>query len=245
MALLGAYLMTFIKDVDILEQYARLAETLPPELFQMFGADDTAALATPEGFLSLGFFGYGFIMLAFYAVLAGLNVTANEEEEGIMDVVLSQPVPRWRVVLEKFVVYALIVVVVVILAYVGLWLGKQGSPIELNMSRVFEGTINMIPGTLLMIGLTMFVAAVVRRKSTATALSGLVIISSYFIDFLGRAASGTVVASLRVISFFTYYDSDGVMRTGLNLGNIALLMAITVVLVAGTVWAFQRRDIGL
>jgi ABC-2 type transport system permease protein len=245
MALLGAYLTVFIKDVDVLEQYARLAETLPPALLQMLGADSAAALATPEGFLSFGFFGYGLIIFAFYAVLAGLNVTANEEDEGMMDVVLSQPVPRWRVVLEKFIVYALIVVIIAILAFVGVWLGKQGAALELDMGRVFEGTINIIPGTLLMIGLTMFVAAVVKRKSTATAITAVVIIASYFIDFLGRAASGTVVASLRFISFFNYYDSEGVMVNGLNPGNLILLLGVTALLVVGTLWAFERRDIGV
>jgi ABC-2 type transport system permease protein len=245
MALLGAYLTAFIQDVDVLEQYARLTETLPPALLQLLGANNAAALATPEGFLSFGFFGYGLIIFAFYAVLAGLNVTANEEDEGMMDVLLSQPVPRWRVVLEKYVVYALIIIIVAILAFVGVWLGKQGSALELDMRRVFEGTINMIPGTLLMIALTMFIAAVAKRKSTAIAITTVVIIASYFIDFLGRAASGTVVASLRFLSFFNYYDSEGVMVNGLNPANLALLLGITVLLVVGTVWAFERRDIAV
>lgn len=245
MALLGAYITAIIQDVDFLEQYAQIAQSMPRALLQMFGADDMAALATPEGFLSLGFFGYGLFIFAFFAVLAGLNVTANEEDEGTMDVLLSLPVPRWRVVLEKFAAYVVIFLAIVILSFVGLWLGKQASPLELNMSRLVEGIINMIPGTLLMMGLTTFVAAVARRKSTAMAITAVVIIASYFIDFLGRAASGTTVAALRAVSFFSYYDSESVMLNGLAWGNVLLLMVVAVLLVAGTLWAFQRRDIGV
>ena len=35
------------------------------------------------------------------------------------------------------------------------------------------------------------------------------------------------------------------MVGGLNVGSVALLLAVTAALVAGTLWFFQRRDVGV
>lgn len=246
LALLGVYIAVVIPDVDALKQYAAIAESVPPALLQMFGAD-AATLATPEGFITFGFFGYTLLILAVYAVIAGLGVTANEEDAGILDIVLSLPVPRWRLVLEKLAAYMLIMVAIIVVGFLGMLLGAQTSALmrEINMTRLVEGTLNMIPSSLLMIALTAFVAAVVRRKNTATGIVAAFIVASYFVDFLGAAASGSAVSGVRALSFFSYYDAQAVVMNGLNVGNIALLLAVTALLVAGSVWAFQRRDVGL
>lgn len=243
--LLGFYVLVVIKDVDVLKQYAAIAESMPPVLLQMFGAQDAAALATPEGFMSFGFFGYTLLILAVYAVMAGLNVTANEEEDGILDVLLAQPVPRWRVVIEKLAAYALISAGIIALSFVLVLAGTPFSGMPVSVSRLLEGTLNMLPSLWLMIAFTAFAAVTARRRTTALAVAAVFIVASYFVDFLGAAASGSLADALRALSFFSYYDPNAVMVSGLNAGSVALLLAVTAALVAGTLWFFQRRDVGV
>lgn len=247
LALLGWMIAAIVQDVDMLKQYEQIAQNFPPVLLQMFGAEDAATLATPEGFITYGFFGYTLLILAVYAVIAGLGVTASEEDAGILDVVLSLPVPRWRVVLEKLAAYMLIMVAIIAVSFLGLLVGVQMSPVmaEVNLGRLAEGILNMMPSSLLMIAFTTFVAAIVRRKGTATGIAAAFIVVSYFLDFLGKAASESALGNVRAISFFTYYDPQGVLVNGLNVGSVALLLVVTALLVAGSVWAFQRRDVGL
>ncbi|MBI5671138.1 MAG: ABC transporter permease subunit [Chloroflexi bacterium] len=247
LALLGWMIAAIVQDVDILKQYEQIAKNFPPALLQLFGAEDAATLTTPEGFITYGFFGYSLLILAVYAVIAGLGVTANEEDAGIMDIVLSLPVPRWRVVLEKLAAYMLIMVAIIAVSFLGLLIGAQMSPVmrEVNLMRLVEGTLNMIPSSLLMIAITTFAAAIVRRKNTATGIAAAVIVGSYFVDFLGKSASQSALGGVRAVSFFSYYDPQAVLVNGLNVGHVALLLAITGLLVAGTVWAFQRRDVGV
>jgi putative exporter of polyketide antibiotics len=71
------------------------------------------------------------------------------------------------------------------------------------------------------------------------------VVGSYFVDFLGGAASGSLADALRALSFFSYYDATTVMQTGLNWGSVALLLGVTAALVAGALWFFQRRDVGV
>lgn len=244
---LGAYgllIMLVVKDANILKQYGEIAKAFPPAIMKLFGGDATS-LATPEGFLAYGFFGYMLLIFAIYVVLAGLNITANEEDQGILDVVLSLPLPRWRLLLEKFSAYSVMMIGIVLLAYIGLLIGGQFSALKIDNSKLLQSTVNLLPSSLLMLAFTAFAATLFRSKSTATAIASIFIVGSYFLNFLGQAASDTALNQVRWLSFFNYYDHNGVILNGLAWGNVLLLLVVSVALVAGAVWFFQRRDVGI
>jgi ABC-2 type transport system permease protein len=244
LALLGLVTLTLITDVDALKQVAQLMETLPPALLRAMGMDDLTQLATPEGFLGGAYFGRVILILSVFGVISGLNITANEEDQGILDVLLSLPLPRWRLIIEKFAAYTLMAVVIVGLGFLGLYLGERASMLEINTRRLLESSFNVLPTVLLIIAFTGLAGAVFRRKGTATMVTAIFVIASYFVDLMGRAASDSFLNQLRVLSFFSYFDNDGVMRDGLAWGNVGLLLVVAGVLVAGSLWFFQRRDIG-
>src|SRR5258706_11183317 len=128
-ALMGLYIVLIIPDVKMLQQYGELLKSMPSFLINAMGGGDAASLATPEGFIAYGFFGWIMLVLATYGVLAGLNITANEEDRGILDVLLSLPVPRWRGIIKKFLAYTVVVIGVVALGFFVLWAGGQGSSV--------------------------------------------------------------------------------------------------------------------
>jgi ABC-type transport system involved in multi-copper enzyme maturation permease subunit len=242
--LMGTYIVGIMSNVEILQQYAALAESMPPAIFQMLGLSDAAALGTPEGFIAFGFFTYTTILLSVYGVAAGLNITANDEDEGILDSFLSLPIHRWQVIIEKFVAYKLFVVIILLEAFTGLVIGSRLSQLELNMGRIMESCINLMFPVLFVIALTACISVLVKRKSMAVSLVSSVVVSSYFINFLGQMAGDSLAANLSALSYFHYVDAEGVMKNGLNLGNSAVLLVAMVVCIAVSVGAFQKRDVG-
>jgi ABC-2 type transport system permease protein len=245
-AMLGLYVIVVIPDIDVLEQYAGLINNMPPVLLNALGITDTAQIATPEGFLAVGFFGYIMLVLAAYGVIAGLNVTANDEDRGTLDLVLSLPIPRWRVILERFLAFALIIVFILALTGVSMVVVAQvNNGIAFDTGKIAAGVFNMLPGALMVLAFTTFAGALLHSRGTAAGIAAGFVVLSYFIDFIGNAASETAAATLRVLSFFRYYDGGHIMSTGLQWGNILVLLVAAVVLVVGSVWFFERRDIGL
>lgn len=243
--ILGYYIVAVIPNVDTLTQYTDLLNSMPPVMLQAFGMKDAAVMTTPEGFIAFGFLTYALLLLLVYAVLAGLNITANEEDDGILDLVLSLPVNRWRIVTEKFIAYSLIMLGIVLLSFVGLLIGMQATSLVLDTSVLFVSTLNMLPGLLLVMAITTFSSLVVRRKSTAIGLVIMFIITSYFINFIGNAASKTVAATFRAASFFAYADAQEVIANGFSIVNFMLLLGVSAALFVGSVWAFERRDVGV
>lgn len=243
--MLGYYIVAVIPNVDTLQQYQELMATIPPIMLQAFGMKDAAVMSSPEGFIAFGFLTYSLFLLLVFVVWAGLNVTANEEDDGILDMVLSLPVPRWRIIIEKFAAYALLLIGIVLLSFGGVLLGMQFTSLTADLGVLFAASVNMIPGMLLVMAVTTLISLAVRRKGTALGLSVSFIIMSYFINFVGNAASETLAAQFKGISFFAYSDAQEVIANGFNMANFLLILAIALVIFVASVWAFERRDVGI
>jgi ABC-2 type transport system permease protein len=243
--LLGWLQIIILPDVDSLQQMAELMESLPPAMVQMFGGGDASFMATPEGYLSLRFFSFMPVVFSIYAVMAGLGVTSNEEDQGIMDMLLSLPVSRWRVLLERFLAYSLLLCGILALSIVGLWIGTQMSPMfQVSVSTLLGATFSILPVLLVVLAFTIISATVLRRRGQAIALAFIFVIGGYFLDTLGQAATGSILYDLRAISVYRYYDGTQAITGGVVWSDIGLLLVVTVVLISGAVWFFQRRDIG-
>jgi len=244
--LIGALNIIAIPDVEGLQATAEAIGKMPPILLAMIGGGDVAFLATPLGYLTEQYFGIALIMFAIYGIVAGMNVTANEEDKGIMDVLLSLPIPRWQVVVEKFLAYSLLAFGVISLSTVILWLSVKITPVMVvSDAKIIEATFNILPGTLVALAFTAFIGTVVRRRSHALAIASVFVVASFVIDFLGRSASGSFVDKIRPTSFYSYYDAVGVVQHGLSWGNIAVLLAATVALVGAAIRFFRQRDLGV
>jgi ABC-2 type transport system permease protein len=245
LGMLGMYTVLVIPNVDTLKQYSQLIESMPPVLMQAFGANDLSVFASAEGFIAFGFLTYGLLLLLVYGVLAGLNITANEEDDGILDMMLALPVGRTQIMVEKFGAYTLLTIGIVTISFMGLALGAVFGSLEFDFIKLLPGALSITLGILLVMALTAFVAVVVRRKSTAIGISVTFIIVSYFINFIGNAASQSAAGAVRALSFFRYADAQNVVAEGLNIGGVLVLAVVTLALFAGSIWAFDRRDVGL
>jgi beta-exotoxin I transport system permease protein len=235
-----------LPDVSALKDYAKVIETLPPVFIQAIGGGDAAFFATPAGYLVSNYYGIALLFYAIYSVVVGLGITTAEEDRGIMDVVLGLPIPRWRLVLERLLAYALLIVCIVAITFVGMWASLLVTPaLQIGTQRLLEATFNLLPGMLLVLAVTVLLGTALRSRGRAVALAVVFLVGSYFVDFLGAAASGSLAGTLRILSFYRYYDSTAVMQNGLEWGNILVLLVVTVICAVGSLWFFQRRDISV
>jgi len=84
-------------------------DNLPPAIKAMVG--DVRAMATPEGFLRVKLFEPLPLLLAIFGVPHGARLIAGEIEDRSVDLLMAQPIRRWRVVAEKFLAVACALVV--------------------------------------------------------------------------------------------------------------------------------------
>lgn len=245
LALLAVLLIAMVGDMNMIASYGKIIESFPPEIMSALGASDLEALSTPDGFIAFGFFSYLLIIIALYAVNVGLDITANDEDDGMLDLVLTLPVKRWQLLVERLTAFFLITIAIFLIAFSGFWIGQSFSTLEINLGGMFLALLSMIPSTLLMIMLVVFCSVVFKRKSTALAVSIVIILTSYFVDMLAMTTINPIIQALSNLSFFTYSKSQYVVTTGLVWRDMWILLGATGALLMMTLYLFNRRDVGL
>jgi ABC-2 type transport system permease protein len=243
--LLGYFIVVLIGDASFLENMTAVLNSLPPSVLEVFGASSVSSFTSSEGFVSAVFFTYAGLIMAIYALLSGMNLSANEEESGILDLVLSLPVGRLQLMLERYAAYVLMTVGMALLIYMGLFLGSLQTGLKIDKGLLLAGVVNMLPITLFMMAFTAAVAVIVHRRGTALGIAAAYLIVAYFLNFLASAVTHVIVQTASYVSMFTFYDSQTVLQQGLVIGNILVLVIALLVFGAAALYFFKRRDIAV
>ena len=240
--LLGA--MVIFLYPSFKDQTAALTEMLqsyPATLSGFFG--DFTKLSTYLGWLNIEFYSYGPPILAIFAVIVGTGLVAGEEEKGTLDLLLSHPIRRWRVVADKFA--AFVVATVLIMALIALFFVGSSAMIgeTSQLGRMALATVNIVPITLAGGALALMASVLFRSRRLATTVALVVIIGSYFLESLGRTVD--LLEPYRPIALFHYYDSSAALFDNLRWGDVGILLALTALFFVVSLFAFQRRDIAV
>lgn len=214
-----------------------LGEALPEGLMALFGGGD---MSTPEGYYQLETFGMiGPIAVMVATIAVGARALAGEEENRTMGLLLANPIPRRRVVMEKaatMVLFGAVVGVVIAAGVIaGSWLGGLGiSPVNIAATSLLCTLVSLVFGTL-----SLLLSAATGKTRVAIWIpvgAALVLHVLNAMAELGDAAWG-------VWSPFHYYLTSDPLVNGMNWGDGAILLALILALGAAAPPAFQRRDL--
>lgn len=244
LVVLAVYLMWFYPSLrDQASTLNAYLEQLPPALRATFMGEFTD-FTSPEGYLNteLYFFIVPFLFVIF-AVGFGSNAIAGEEERGTLDLLLANPLPRWQVVVEKF---ATLVVSTAALAFVlclGLLIGGRMVNLEISFGRVAEATASSVLLSLAFGTLALALGCASGQRGLSVGLATALAIAAYFLNSLAPLVEA--LKPYRKLSLFYYYIGADPLTKGLNLGHAAVLIGVTVVLLAVGMIAFERRDVAV
>ncbi len=242
---LGVLLMVFIyaafwpsasTNADQLRQYI---EKLPELIRNMVGNAD---YGTPVGYVQTEIFSFMMpILLLVYAIGAGARAIAGEEEVGTLDLLLSTPISRRRVLLDK--VWAMMAGTLALATVVWLSLVVLGPLYDLHvpLSGLTAATLNLfLLGTAF--GMLALLAGVVSgsRGAAIGASSGLAV-GMFVLNTL--APSVDALRPVRFLSAFHYYSGHAPLTSGFGVGDVLVLGSAAVVFLVAALVAFQRRDL--
>lgn len=245
LASLGLLVVLMVPLFDM-QDMKELLESFPPFVLALIGVGSNLEIfATNEGFVAVGFFGKSALIFAVYPVVMGMRITADDEDSGIMDVLLSLPVQRTRLVVEKFAAYGASIAGVVAMIYLGMHFGVAISGVELDMSKLTEVIFYLVPVMIFIMAATMFIAAVVRRRQAALGVVTAFVIASFMLQTIGAMAEDTIAEPIGRLSFFTYYNAASIMTDGFVWAHIIGLLGLSAALLVFSLYRYERRDIGV
>jgi len=241
LGVLGLYFIvlfpTFANDFDL----QAMLDSFPPAMMALVGGP-LIDLSTPAGFLNMELFPLMLpIILGGFAITLGSGATAAEESRGTLDVLLSEPVQRWRVVTEKAVAMTLGTTAVAACLFVGVQVGAAIGGVSVPPGNLAGA---LLSGTLLALAFGSIALALgcwTGNRPLAIGVVGALFVVTYFINALAPLVD--VLNDIQAISPFFYYLEANPIQNGIDWVHAGVLAVITVVGFAAALIGFERRDL--
>ena len=174
--------------------------------------------------------------LAVRSLASGLSGAA---ESGRLDVLLSAPVSRRRVVTASFCAAAVELAAVLAVSLALTLLGSLLSGANLSFSPALAGFANVWPLALLSAALGVIVTGFSLRTSVVTGSVAGVLVGMYVADLVGRLDPG--LDAVRYASVFRYYGNA--IENGIDPLSFLGVTAAAALLAAAGAALFERRDL--
>lgn len=232
-------LMTFFYDsIAQMDNLAEFLRAYPQEMLAFFG--DILELHTPKGYLETYYFGYMSVIIGIFAVGAGANLLVNDEERGILDLIMAHPISRIRLLAGRLLGFVAATALILLVSWLG-WVIPAGRT-QMGLTWI-EFLLPFIPllAMLLLFGtLALLLSLLLPGGRMAGMLTGALLVANYLL--LGLANINEELEALVPFTPLYYYQSADAI-TGLNWGWLLGLLAASA-LFSWAAWAlFQRRDI--
>ena len=163
---------------------------------------------------------------------------AADEEDGLQELVLATPQPRLTVILARFGALTTATVIIGVVTLAATALAAAASGLRAGWGNLAAASLSIIPLGLLIAALGYLFSGWLRTAIDTGLLSFLLVIW-FVITFIGPELNWS--AGVLRLSPFYYYGTPIV--NGLPVGNMLLIIAVTVVALAIASVRFMRKDI--
>ena len=246
--LLAAFQIVLILQANSIQasnSFAKMADLMPSFARDLMGPSFVTFL-TFKGIVCLGYF-HPVVMGALVAVSVTLaTIPVMEIETGFIDLVLARPVARHWIVTRSILAAVLSTAYLLAMMALGTWVGlnrfaakSAGWP-----SSALVGSLATNLGFLMLCwaAIAMAIGCACRRRGSAGAIAGLLALTAYLTDYVGRAWKPA--DSVAWLSPFRYYTPfDLVMGAPVPAKNLYVLGGTAIVALALAYVLYSRRDI--
>jgi len=228
----AAWMVVIVKQTEA--QLKSLLQGSPAmgDFLKLGGSDS----ATNASILSAFFLFMPVLLMAFAVTQA--NRWSADEEDGLLEIVLSTPQPRLRVLLGRFAAVATATIFISVLTLVATSVASAGTGLSLDYGNLAAASLSIIPFGLLVAAIGYLFAGWLRAAVDTGLLSFLLVIW-VFISFIGPGLS--LPDATQKLSPFYYYGSP--LLHGIQVADLLVIVAVGAVALALATARFARKDI--
>jgi ABC-2 type transport system permease protein len=224
-------------------ELAMQMELLPPVFRGLLG--EPIRIDTLGGFLSWRVGNILPVILGIWSVLALSGTLAGEAARGSLDLLVTTPLSRRRIAVEKVLGHVVAVAIAMLLASLITWMAGMafstlpGDEIPLAAA---VGHFTLTGLIMLAAGAVAFAGASVLGRTKGAALGVAALFGGYVLS--SYAALSGAIAALSPLSWYTWTAGHRPLAGEWDVAPVAALAGLVVLLLAIGVVAFERRDLG-
>jgi ABC-2 type transport system permease protein len=212
------------------------------EIYQAMGV----SIGTLEDWIASILFLFVPLLIAAFAIINGTGTLAGEEEDGRLEMIVTLPLARWKIVTAKAIALSIATFLVLFIVSLGsalVFLAIESQlETDLTTTQLVSGLLATWPLTFTVGMISMFLAAFCSRRRIAALIAAVILIASYFGSNL--AGMATAIEPFEPLFLLTYLDSTAKAVTdGQRSGDVLVLLVVGFVAFALAIVFFQRRKL--
>jgi ABC-2 type transport system permease protein len=212
-----------------------------PSYSALTGGRDINIFSFP-GFVDIELLSYWALMVGFYAAYVGVGAVSRDVERKTMDVLLSTPVSRRRLLLERGAAVAAMLLLLSIVGGVGVILGGYQAGVDVPEGAIMAAFIGCWPLLVVISSMSILLSVLMNDQKAAMGLSFAVVLVAYVLNYASFLTPG--LEPLRWATPMGYYDHTGlIVGDWSRWGNIGVLFATAAMIMLCAVWLFQRKEL--
>lgn len=181
-------------------------------------------------------------LITVWPLLAGSRMLRGEEERGAMDVLLSLPLSRVRLALEKLAAMWTALLAMGVLIGLLVFSGGQGFKADFSFGDALVFGLDLVLLCAVIGGLALLISQFTQERGTAAGITAAFLLLFIVLDMVHRIFPGTEWLSR--LSPIYYYNLSKPLISIIDVGGMLVLAVLSVGFGAVSVWLFTRRDIG-
>ncbi len=215
-----------------------------PETFRDAFIDPETNYATPLGYLSTEIYSQMLpILFLIFSITFGASAIAGEEEKGTIDILLSTPIRRSSVILEKFLTLVVSLLILSTILLTTIFFGSKVVGIEVTFSQLFSATFILLLFGINFGTVAIFLGSLTGSKGLAIGLTTAFAVIAYLVNVFYKLTD--VLDKVKEFSPFYHYSHQNALVHGIPWASAELMIFITVGLILLSVAAFARRDLNI
>lgn len=224
---------------DSAKELTDYVENLPDAIKNLIGGED---YTSPTGYLRSELFSsMGPLLVLIFAIGAAGRATAGEEENQTLDLLLSTPVRRRQVLLDKAVAIVAVCALLGAVTFAAVALIGPMFDLDVPVADLAAACLMLSLLGLSFAGITLAVGAATGRRVVADAAAGGFAVVAFIVNALAPSVSW--LAPVRPLSPLRWYMEPSAISDGLTALNIAVLVGIAIVGYVVAHVLFERRDL--
>jgi ABC-2 type transport system permease protein len=220
----------------------KLVESYPEALKAFIAFGGQLDYTSAAGYLGSELFSFMIPALFLVATVGnGAGSIAGEEERGTLDLLLSAPLSRTRVAVEKLGAMCAEVSGLGLVLWLALWVGARAFGMHISAAHLGAAVVVLVLLALAYGAVAFMLAAATGKKALAIGVTVALAVGAYLVNSLASLVDA--LEPLQKASPFYHYATGDPLHQGLDPWHTLYLVAVGAVAAAVGVALFGRRDV--
>jgi len=219
-------------------------ELLENPVYKSFAGGRSISMLEVKGFITLEFFILWTMLAGMFIAYLSVSMVAGDFESRHMDIWLSKPITRQRYLAEKFAAMIIICLIMSLTAALGLIAGLSSinSLDELSAYATLISVMAGLPVLMVIAAVGTLSAISFQKVKAGMGVSFAFVFAQLFLRTFGSFSKDLEL--MKAVSVLTYWDySAAIFDTVFKVSDFALVIVVSLLIIAAAIWVFKKKDI--